>query len=473
MDVVGRSASGTAVIEIEWTSGWSMGQRYPSPGPAISDIHHAPGWPGSEHARRCPELDYQADTPYQSGYCVDPFSVPLDTTHDALLYYGFDHYRAPCSVCPVEDQFGIERCGSFTTLCTDEASVFNAINAKFGNMSVYCAHSIEHEHPWILLGIGPGPKLDDGHYTYTLWQQRYIEVKFAERSEITGCDPLVFEQPFLWFQTSFAFDRCPEGYPYPFLPIDLEESACTNHFQAWLSMYGAPIEQNSGRCASGNPCHPTTGVKSLNEPDFTSPTLDFVRYYQSDMYYQDYASMGRGWSHNFSERILPLDFDSKRHLNGKGNIERFHCTDAPSCSLYRSENKSGSLLKPIAGGWELLAPNGTLKVFDNDGKLISIEDRAGSYRSISITYTSDDKVDAVMDQQGRLLQFAYNADGLVNTITLPSGATIQYQYKHPASMPPFVGWNQQLVKVIREDLSEVSTTTKTKTLTPARVMNSW
>ncbi len=186
-------------LEIEWSSGWSGGQRYPSPGPAISDIHIAPGWPGSEIARHCPALDYQADIPYRFGYCADPYSVPLDVTQEPLLYYGYEHYLAPCSVCPVHDQFGIERCGSFTTLCTDEASVFNAIDRKFGNPAAYCTYSIENSHPWNLLGIIPHPVLDDGHYTYTLWQQRLIEVEFARRSSTTGCDPLVFEQPFMWF----------------------------------------------------------------------------------------------------------------------------------------------------------------------------------------------------------------------------------------------------------------------------------
>ena len=164
--------------------------------------------------------------------------------------------------------------------------------------------------------------------------------------------------------------------------------------------------------------------------------------------------MGRGWSHNYNERILPLYSDAWRHLGGDNNVERYWCIDAPTCSTFRPQSKAGSILTSVGGGWELRAPNGTLKTFDGDGKLLSIESRSGSYQLISISYTSEDKVDVVMDQQGRSLQFAYNADGLVESVTLPSGTVLQYQYSKPSSVPAHVGWRQQLVKVIREDLSE-------------------
>jgi len=164
--------------------------------------------------------------------------------------------------------------------------------------------------------------------------------------------------------------------------------------------------------------------------------------------------MGRGWSHNYSERILPLTTDAKRHIDGRGSVERYHCVDAPTCSVYRSESTSGKLLKPLSSGWELLSPGGELKSFDSVGKLVGIENTTGAYHLTTISYTADDTVDLVMDQQGRSLKFNYNADGLVASVTLPSGDAIQYRYKRPASVPAYIGWNQQLTRVIREDLSE-------------------
>lgn len=103
----------------------------------------------------------------------------------------------------------------------------------------------------------------------------------------------------------------------------------------------------------------------------------------------------------------------------------------------------------------MLTPGGKRREFDDQGRLIAVEDRSGAYRNTQISYNADGHVDVVMDQQGRSLQFNYNADGLVSSVDLPSGQSIQYEYTKPPAIPASQPWRQQLTRVVREDLSEI------------------
>ena len=115
--------------------------------------------------------------------------------------------------------------------------------------------------------------------------------------------------------------------------------------------------------------------------------------------------------------------------------------------------ESGHTLRPVTGGWEIYLNSGELRQYDSSGKLTLITDRSPQYRQLAIVYTADDRVSEVIDQTGRALVFSYNADGLVETVTLLDGQQIHYQY---ATTPGDTTNNPKfnLVKVTRQDLTE-------------------
>ncbi len=442
-------------LEINWTS-TSSTAVYPSPANAIRDIHNTPGWPGSELARPCPEKDYDppGNDRYSFGYCVVPEAIPLDLRQSGLLYRGaYGGIVVGCSICPQKDAFGVTRCTADQTYyCKSEDDVKGRIGDYYSTSPRYCNYEFGDESAWLNPIPEAAGEAADGTQYYAVKFSKTLAVNYWPLYDwaVDCSDPRLPTEPnsVIWNLGSLSYKKCETGY-YGFDGV-----SCLNHFEAKLKQLGAEQEQAPGQCPVGNPCHPTTGVKSLTEPDFRSPTLELTRYYQSQMYYRDHAAMGRGWSHNYSERILPFAADAKRHIDGRGHVERYHCVDAPACALYRAESKPGYLLRPITSGWELQEPGGGVKTFDSAGRLVQIEQRGKAYRLLRLTYTADDAVDAVTDQQGRSLKFNYNADGLVESVTLPSGESIHYRYDRPADVPTHVGWNQRLVKVVREDLSE-------------------
>jgi Domain of unknown function (DUF6531) len=124
---------------------------------------------------------------------------------------------------------------------------------------------------------------------------------------------------------AYSLVDCPSGYDritYPFLSPLIAQ--CTNDLAGRIFETGAITPEPTMQCPAGNPCHPTTGDKSLIETDFESPTLSFSRSYHSLTPYEDYAAMGRGWSHDYSQRVLNENgatIPTRKLLDGKGNVE--------------------------------------------------------------------------------------------------------------------------------------------------------
>ncbi|MCF6264084.1 MAG: DUF6531 domain-containing protein, partial [Xanthomonadales bacterium] len=246
---------------------------------------------------------------------------------------------------------------------------------------------------------------------------------------------------------SYASGHCAPGYR------NYQNSLCQNTVTRNISVSGASLaEPNENNCTVGNPCSPTTGDKTASEADYSSGSLSFSRYYHSYQIYLDYAAMGKGWSHTYTGRVI-TEQGFMKVINGKGNAERYKCVDSPACLDYRSTSIAGQILRPVTAGWELYASSGEVRYFNTEGWLTRIINSAGSYREVNISHTADGKVSTVVDHQGRTLQFIYNTDGLVASVTLPSGDVISYQYTMPANSP--MNANRfNLTKVVREDLTE-------------------
>lgn len=232
---------------------------------------------------------------------------------------------------------------------------------------------------------------------------------------------------------------------------------CTNPLVTRIYETGAATPEPTMACGVENPCHPATGSKSLSETDFSSPTLTFTRSYHSMTPYDDYAGLGRGWTHNYAQRILDypgLSVSAKKLLDGKGNIEHFKCADSPVCTVYRPAGRPGKVLMPITGGWLFRGPNGEQRTFDEEGRLTSIERVEGDYSLLTLNYGAGGRIDAVTDHTGRRLHFYYNQDSLLEALELPSGKLITFEYVDPNPPAGAPVERQNLVKVVREDLAE-------------------
>jgi len=448
-------------LALEFSSYESGSVRYDNMFEAELDIlksstfHHS----GAYLAERCPFADQEISPSLKLlHYCVTPEYVVKDLSQGSpFLYSGnYGAISVTCGICPVIDEFGNYLCESYKEKCFTEANVKTKIDEYYNNGS-FCSYSLASETGWSFLqllsnwsGWSPGST-----GIYQVLFRKTLNYDVWRPSDYFGCaDPWYSSNP--WSVVSNTFTSCPMGYGTGSgVGYDPEtgEPACLNRHHSMLQMYGNK-EKSAGHCGTSNPCYPTTGVKTLTEPDLASATLPLVRYFHSEMWEQDFAAMGRGWSHTYSERLLEGINGVIRYLDNTGNVEQFICTDSPTCSIFRSANLAGSILKPIANGWEHYSSSGDLRKFDEDGKLISIEQRSGIYRLVLISYNAEDKVDVVVDQKGRSLQFSYNPDGLVEFVTSPSGDLIQYQYNQPSSTPVFRTWGQQLIKIIREDLTE-------------------
>ncbi len=247
--------------------------------------------------------------------------------------------------------------------------------------------------------------------------------------------------------------HCPGGYRF-FTETSPTTGTCDPiTFAQTITRVGAVTpEANSKQCSYGNPCYPTTGDKTVSETDFSSGSFELTRHYHAMQHYPDYATIGRGWSHTYTGRII-VEGSIIKTIDGKGDAERFTCVDSPACTVYRSQSESGHILRPVTGGWNVYLNSGELRQYNSSGKLILITDRSSDFRQFAITYTAEGRVFEVIDQTGRALQFSYNANSLVDAITLPDGRQIQYQYGVPpgdtTSNPKY-----NLVKVIRQDLTE-------------------
>ncbi len=417
------------------------GVTYPSLPAAEKVLFADPDITGSSH------FEYQYTWWYE-GLRRYSFPPTTDFVEGSKLVF----YFGGCDACPVHDQWGNDLCTLWDNLpylkdnlCNSYGSWLNSIIPNYTGGT--CQFSIVNETPWHMDSVNA-----PSSFPYVLPDEIlplaivYSKVLTANLSNCSNPRQVAINV------NTTAEGTCPPGYTnVQGLGGGLWQ--CYNWRYRDIGVDGAKVaETNSNSCADGNPCHPTTGDKTATEADFIADGLSLTRYYHSHQIYRDYASMGRGWSHNYSGRIIVEDNITKM-IDGKGNAERFTCVDTPACTIYRSQSESGHTLRPVTGGWEVYLNTGELRHYDSSGKLVLITDRSPQYRQLAITYTAGDRVSEVIDQTGRALEFSYNTHGLVETVTLPDGQQIQYQY---ATTPGNTTNNPKynLVKVIRQDLSE-------------------
>lgn len=123
--------------------------------------------------------------------------------------------------------------------------------------------------------------------------------------------------------------------------------------------------------------------------------------------------LGRGWSHDYAERIVPAAGGRAWLITHNGSFREF--TDANDDGLYEKvspEDEYRTLTK-TASGWTLRDLDGTVLAFDSAGLWVSTTDRNGNAKTA--TYTGGRLTEVAMPD-GRRERFQYHASGKLAAI---------------------------------------------------------
>jgi len=167
--------------------------------------------------------------------------------------------------------------------------------------------------------------------------------------------------------------RCPDGSGAYYHPS--EGWQCPSGPYASATNTGAP------RCPDGqcekNPVNPAVGNKYQVETDYVGAgplPLTFVRYYNSIRGAVD-AAMGPKWTHTYSRALLynPTNqlFVSAQREDGK--VIAFRLVNA----VYVADATFSERLEKLPSGWTLKNLKEEIETYDDNGRLVSIADRAG------------------------------------------------------------------------------------------------
>ncbi|WP_334181191.1 DUF6531 domain-containing protein [Methylobacter sp.] len=190
----------------------------------------------------------------------------------------------------------------------------------------------------------------------------------------------------------------------------------------------------------GNPIHARTGNKWQHEIDISYGAfgLGFDRYYNSAVN-NDSAHIGSGWVHAYSRSSSVQAAGSWviiRRPDGKQFIFNLIAgiwrpdADVPD-RLEELKNSSNART-----GWRYTTANNSIETYNVSGKLMAIADSSGltqtlTYSDASTPATLAPTIDLlirVTDSLGRQLNFTYDANSHINTLTDPAEGVYRYAY---------------------------------------------
>jgi RHS repeat-associated protein len=207
---------------------------------------------------------------------------------------------------------------------------------------------------------------------------------------------------------------------------------------------------SGGTCSSPNPINIATGEKYLTMVDYQaegSSQLKFERHYSS--YASEKTSLGIGWRSNFDRNLeirtvggFTLKIIAVRHEGDPVTFNWVSDNSGEGGRWVANENRYETIRKTEAG-WELLLTDNVREIYDADGRLIAVKHLDG-YEQV-LKYGDQSTVKNVLlsvaDNFGQQLQFAYDLQARMVSMTATDGSVTYYEYDQ----------NHNLTKVISPD----------------------
>jgi RHS repeat-associated protein len=200
-----------------------------------------------------------------------------------------------------------------------------------------------------------------------------------------------------------------------------------------------PASKSSGgaSCTSGNPINIATGEKYLTMVDYQAEgasQMTFERYYSS--YAGEKTSLGIGWRSNF-DRSLQLDnvgdvtlrVVADRH-QGDPIMFNWISDESADGGHWETDGNRYESIRKTDSGWELQLTNNSREIYNAEGRLIAIKQIDGYEQTL--VYGNQGTVKNVLlsvtDNFGQQLQFAYDLQARMTSMTATDGSVTRYEY---------------------------------------------
>jgi YD repeat-containing protein len=226
----------------------------------------------------------------------------------------------------------------------------------------------------------------------------------------------------------------PSGCPTP--EVDADSNACAGS----CPPFGAPVV--------GNPIDVRRMAKMQVDEDYSSQgefPLTFIRRYFSDGYsdqaFLPIRTLGERWRHNFDRTVAVYTAGSNTSavvVRPDGRALKFTLTSGVWAPL---PNIQDLLVRLVDGsgnptGWVYTTADRTVETYNANGVLVSIASRTGIVQTLTYSDGSTSPTIApapglligVTDSFWRSLQFTYDSNKRIVTLTNPGGGTTLFSY---------------------------------------------
>ncbi len=218
---------------------------------------------------------------------------------------------------------------------------------------------------------------------------------------------------------------------------ELSEPAVSDEFYA-IGLPGLTDEAARGDCVCetstgrlfplnvlrGDPVNTATGVLTESVTDATlpgvGPALSVTRTYNSDD--ESSGPLGRGWSFPYFAS-LAADASAATYTAEDGQQVVFNTTES---GFETPPGLSSRLSSTSNGEFELETKDHQVVEFDKEGRLTGAKDASGE--GVSLSYASGGAVERVSSTTGREFDIEMNQAGLLTSISLPDGRSVEYGY---------------------------------------------
>lgn len=194
----------------------------------------------------------------------------------------------------------------------------------------------------------------------------------------------------------------------------------------------------------GDPIDPALGNEIEQEIDYSGGAASPLRFIRTYNYAGAIAgpgaslgAVGQGWTHSYERRLWFYPGGAVRALRPDGYHRVFTLVNGQYQEFGTAVDKLVELQSGgTATGWEFVGADDTEEFYDTSGNLTSITYRGGA--SVAMIYSTASTppeiapnpglLITVSDNFGHQLNFTYNGQGQISTMTDPGGAVYTYSY---------------------------------------------